>query len=153
LSLFQSKKKESFSSRLEPLPEFPDLSSDSELPAFPDDEMDNIKKEVNKESPDEEDLSELPSFEMPARSSPHIKSLPSDMLHSSDHPLFIKLDQYKTILDDVHSLRKKTQEAERLLMELERLQESQAKLLSSWKEEISEVKRKLLDVDEQISSS
>ena len=71
------------------------------------------------------------------------------MLHSSDHPLFIKLDQYKTILDDVHSLRKKTQEAERLLMELERLQESQAKLLSSWKEEISEVKRKLFVIDDE----
>ena len=156
MGLFSKKKKPSPVQPLDelpPLPEFPEMPEESNSPpAFPDDHFGDIKEEVSKpvsspEMKDELDFHEHSSVPSSSFTPPQS----SFQGHSDDGPLFVKLEHYKDILGDVSSLKGKIAEADRLLSDLESLQGKEARLLNEWKEDISEVKKKLLDLDEHLA--
>ena len=133
-------------------PEFPSFeeSSSSDFPAY-EPTIGEIKKEVTK--------SEFPSFDIPSREKkPEPKmfaasqSSQSRMEHSGseDHMLFIKIDKYKEAMKDVHNLKMKISEAEKILSSLDELKNEEDAKLAKWNSEIQELKNKLMSLDKNL---
>jgi hypothetical protein len=64
--------------------------------------------------------------------------------------LFVKIDKYNGLLDLVTEIRKKLNNADRILKELEDIKKEEEKELRNWQGDIASIKNKLVGIDEQL---
>lgn len=123
--------------------EFPDFkfSEESKLPPLPTTESSFPKfpkfpkKEVSSEP-----------FNIPIRKPPMIQ----ERGVSKKIPLFVKISKYKTVMSTLHKIKEKVQESENILSKLDVIKSEEDRELSSWHENISEIKERLLEIDENL---
>ncbi len=58
-------------------------------------------------------------------------------------PLYVKVDEFKSIADTVRQLKTKLNEAHELLGKLEKLKQKEDSALDEWKQNLDEASRKL----------
>jgi len=69
---------------------------------------------------------------------------------TSEQPLFIKIDKYKDVVENLKKLRAKLGEAEDSLNRLNKLKEDEDRELSSWRNDLENVRNQLLNVDKNL---
>lgn len=123
MGLFSSKKDDK-KAELPPL-EFPELKSD-----FPSYESQDSK-------------------EMPAEEA-EIKTAVTQPATGMEQPLFIKLEQYKDVVESLKKLKSKMAEAESVLERLNDLKQQEDRELENWKSDLETVRKSLLGIDKKL---
>ena len=67
------------------------------------------------------------------------------------NPVFVKIEKYKEILDVAEVINKKIIGVKQLLAELEDLKDKESDELSSWKNNLDEITRKLEEMQEELT--
>ncbi|MGM5480918.1 MAG: hypothetical protein ACQESE_00760 [Nanobdellota archaeon] len=65
-------------------------------------------------------------------------------------PVFIKIDDYRKVLDLVDNLKKKTSEVRSTIGEIKELRAKEQDALDFWEQNIDEVDKKILYVDQTL---
>lgn len=142
--------------KIEDLPEFPDMPSEQELPAYKP-SLSDIKEEVEKT----DDLVDIPQRNILRREIPKFRVPTEDFVPTekmemrstnkqSGKPLFVKIDQYKAALTAIDILKHKITEAEVCLKEIENIRSKEDAKLEEWKSDIQKLKDKLLEIDSNL---
>ncbi len=114
------------------------------------------KEETKDLGPPNLDL-ELPKREKVIKKEPiaPIKSIPiKTHIHNvEDKSIFVEIDDYKAAIAKIESIREKIRDAEKILDDITRLKHEEDNQLESWKRDIGEVKRKLIEIDQRLFES
>lgn len=70
-----------------------------------------------------------------------------------ENQLFVKIEENKEILDIIDLIKKKLAETKDTLDQIESIRQEEESELKSWRENVSEVENKILDVDKNIFNS
>ncbi|MFP4119255.1 MAG: hypothetical protein ACLFTH_04340 [Candidatus Woesearchaeota archaeon] len=65
-------------------------------------------------------------------------------------PVFIKIDEYRKVLDLVDDLKKKTGEVRSTINEIKELRDKEEETLQFWQQKIDDVDKKILFVDQTL---
>ena len=68
----------------------------------------------------------------------------------NDEPLFVKIEEYKAAVKNIGIIKSKLNEIESLLGDITRLKQQEDAQLAAWHREITEVKTKLLEIDQKL---
>ena len=138
MGLFGSSKKED-KKELPPL-QFPELPKT--VPAY----------EPGKTSaPQEKPVAPVPSSQtenipiMPSAA----PELPSG-IGGMEQPLFVKIDKYREVIDNLNKLKSRLNEAGNILNKLNRLKEEEDRELAAWHNDLARIKSQLMDVDKKL---
>jgi hypothetical protein len=144
MSLF-SKEKQIITKKQESpiLPEFPDIPDDNEIPSY-ESTLEAIKKEVGTDIPMRETSIER---KLPSATPDFSQSVMPSQNIGDDKPVFVKLDNYKEALAQLTELKKKVDEAETLINQLEQLKNEENIKLENWKHNLQSMKDRLLSLD------
>ena len=170
MGLFSSKKKEIMKKEIPSVSELPAFDG-SDVPHFPvyEPSFSDIKSEVSGVKDNSFDSSFDSSFEesseIPIRKSKPVKKIQEieevrvkDDNHdfeeksrvSGGKPLFVKIEKYKDALMCMDVLRKKISDAEEVLKEIDKIRIEEERALESWRKDLSKVKEKLVELDENL---
>ena len=151
-------------------PKYPKKSIPSSLPELPRYES---QMEVPEEEPEIEQSSYAPSYrayqpvpefheiDLPRRmpSKPELR-MPEPMFDDyskrsqmpqqrrNDEPLFVKIEDYKTAVKNIGVIKSKLNEIEAMIGDVMRLKQQEDAQLTAWHREITEVKTRLLEIDQ-----
>jgi len=67
-----------------------------------------------------------------------------------DMPIFVKIDEYKDILDVIELIKKKLEEAKSTLGRINELKNEEDSELELWRSELEEVERKIEFIDKSL---
>ena len=133
MGLFGSKKKED---KLPPL-EFPELPKS--IPTF----------DSNKDMP--ETNMPKPAVSAPAMPSAMPRSRPAmPTTPSNEQPLFIKVEKYQSVMDNLKKLKAKLAEADSSLAKLTKLRDEEGRELGAWHNDLEKVKGQLMEIDKKL---
>jgi len=65
-------------------------------------------------------------------------------------PVFIKIDEYRTVLDTVDNLKKQVVEVKKTIEKINSLRLDEEQELNSWSEKITDIEKKLALVDKTL---
>ena len=65
-------------------------------------------------------------------------------------PVFIKIDEYRTVLDTVDNLKKQVVEVKKTIEKINSLRQDEEQELLSWSEKIADIQAKLALVDKTL---
>jgi chromosome segregation ATPase len=158
MGLFTNKKEEKKPTvSTDQFPEFPDMN-EGDIPSYQPTIAD-IKKEIGKGMEDEEEV-EVPIRQKPEKTmasasqevSFKFESPRKDLqeMPSSEKPLFVKINNYKTAIENLDDLKKKLSEADHLLNEIEDIKKKEDEKLESWKNNLQKLKEKLSSIDQNL---
>ncbi len=154
------------------LPSFPKYSEGSEesreirprpmpsLPPLPKISM-PIEEETPFEEPKEEQGYRVPEFEefqAPIRrplkpmlgESIMRPKMFSEHITNDSKPIFVKLEKYRSAINNISELRRKIREAEELIEEIEKIKSQEDREFSNWQKHISDIKARLLEIDRNL---
>ena len=149
MGLFTKKKEEKSLT----LPEFP------KLPEFP-----SYESVLNEEKQEQRPIQGPPRFERPSEKEDlgfdlpvregNLPKLRTATLSREpvveEKPLFIKMDDYKSAINDLAIIKAKITDAEKILEKLKGIREQEEKEFMDWHEGISRIKDKLISIDEKL---
>ena len=69
----------------------------------------------------------------------------------TEMPLFVKIEQYKDVVDVVHMIKSKIEDAKRTLGKINELRNEENAELEQWHQSIEEVEKKVEFVDRTLS--
>ncbi len=152
--MFSFKKKKL---KIPDLSKFPAIPKENKLPKFP-----------SYGAPKKPDIPPLPplksDFEIPKRE-PLIKQQPLMTTPTFEEetqrsrpelqgkPVYVKMEEYKKILNALDLVKNKINKAESTLLSIERFKEREDMELRRWKEEINRIKENLIMVEKRLSGS
>jgi len=145
MGLFDSKKKAS-KGELPPL-KFPELPK-TEFPSYESEdiapsEAKTIKQAVSPAARPQP----MPAYEEPQEFAPEeFAQAPAQMDYAQ--PLFVRIDEYKEVVDTLNVLKTKLKEAGTILGDLDRIKEDEDKELAEWHDDLEMIKEKLLHIDQ-----
>lgn len=134
---WKKKKKEDISVEDIPLP-----PSKEELPTFP-----SPKKVEEKIKPEEAEKAEEKHTTIIKKQKKELKGLGE---HKVKKPLFLKVNAYKGIVEELSHVKSKLNEATNFINDLEGLEADEKAALSDWQKQMKDVQEKLIYVDETI---
>lgn len=142
---FTKKKVEEDKEELSPLPlKFPEFSA--EIPKYDEEispaEMGTIKEAVSSNEP----------LNIPMRKPMFAaqEKEPFNVEESKEKTLFIKMDNFKEAVSLMHNIKEKIQEAEKIAEKLNQIKEEEDSELSSWHQNLEEIKENLLSIDKEL---
>ena len=161
---------------LPPLPEFPDKSADQEFHQTI--EMPGLSQDALKDLPPLPDLPDLelppeqvqlPSqkwveepFPKMGQSQSRKSSIPPAFSEDQEplprkkigllptQPLFVKGDDYRSLLSGISSIKARVNEAEQILGNLQQIEENKEKTMQKWRNELEDIQRSLVYVDKAL---
>jgi len=68
----------------------------------------------------------------------------------SNTPVFIKLDEYKDILEVIELLKLKIEQAKKTLQKINELKQQEDSELISWQSSLEEIEKKLQEIDKSL---
>ncbi len=123
---------------------FPEFSAD--IPKYDEEissaEMGTIKEAVSSDE----------SLGIPIRkpmSTPQKEPMPM-MEERREKTLFIKIDNYKEAVALMHKIKEKVEEAEKVAEKLSKIKEEEDSELSSWHQNLEEIKESILSIDKEL---
>ena len=139
MALFNFSKKNDFK---QTRPQLRPLDGPLEVPKFPD--LDEEEFPSYKPTVDEDTVPEIP-----IRRPPLLKEESSSELDRR-MPLFIKINKYKSVKNNLNEIRNHLREAEKVLSKLEEMKREEDEELSLWRHNLDEIKEKLMMIDERL---
>ena len=120
--------------------EFPELPKS--IPTFDSDKsaQPSMPKPAATSAPTMPSVSPRP---MPTR--PTMPTTPSN-----EQPLFIKVEKYQSVMDNLKKLKGKLAEADGSLAKLTKLRDDEGKELSAWHSDLEKVKGQLMEIDKKL---
>ncbi|MFH1455723.1 MAG: hypothetical protein ABIF40_02120 [archaeon] len=147
MGLFDSKKKAS-KGELPPL-KFPELPK-TEFPSYESEDIAPSEAKTIKQavSPVSRRPQPMPAYyEEPQEFAPEeFAQTPAQMDY--DQPLFVRIDEYKDVIDTLNALKTKLKEAGTILGDLDRIKEEEDKELAEWHDDLEMIKEKLMHIDQ-----
>jgi len=67
-----------------------------------------------------------------------------------DMPVFVKIDEYKDIVDIINLTHDKIKRARQLLTRIDELKEQEDLTIRHWKDELNQVEQRVVDVDRKL---
>jgi hypothetical protein len=67
-----------------------------------------------------------------------------------DKPLYVKADDYKSIIGALTVIKTKIEDSERILTDLNELKNTKDKSFEKWRSELEDIQRKLLYIDKTL---
>ena len=67
-----------------------------------------------------------------------------------EKPLFIKIEKYKDVIDNLRKLKNRLGEAENILNKLHRLKDEEDRELAAWQQDLAKIRTQLMDVDKKL---
>lgn len=67
-----------------------------------------------------------------------------------DMPVFVKIDEYKDIVDIVNLTHDKIKKARQLLARIDELKNQEDTTIRHWKEELNQVEQRVVDIDHKL---
>ncbi len=138
-------------------PDFPNLPEEDmiDIPEFSSYEptIRDIKKEIDKDS----DELEIPMREKEVAGRKMVSSeLSMDIEEprrssKDEKPIYVKVDKYKDIIQKMSVIKTKLDSVENLMKSLENVRNEEEQKLETWRNDLMEVKKKLLSVDKDLS--
>lgn len=152
MGLFSKKKQgetQTFSSEQQDLQEFPDIpemADDSEDFQFSTYEpaIADIKNQVS----NEEVIQERKQKVKPVMAKPDSNT--TQLFSEAEKPVFVRMDSYKEALKHLKALNEKIESAQGILVELESIREEEEKKIDEWKQELNNIKERMLSIDKQL---
>lgn len=116
------------------------------------------KPEVRKLPALPEELGEIPEEEFPAyepqfRPEPHEFRVPIEKprtLFAETKPIYIKIDKYKSAMKTLAEIKARLTEAEKILNNLQKIKNEEDQEFENWREDIEQIKERLLSVDKNL---
>lgn len=68
----------------------------------------------------------------------------------SEMPVFVKIDEYKEVLDVLGLIKEKISQAQGILSKIEQLQSEEAAELDAWKKGLDEISAKVEHIDQRL---
>ncbi len=68
----------------------------------------------------------------------------------ANRPIFIKIDKYEEAIDHISSVKDKVKEIEQIVDSLRKIKKEEDQALDEWKENLNQIKEKLLIVDKNL---
>ena len=65
-------------------------------------------------------------------------------------PVFVKIDEYKDIVDIINLTHDKIKSARQLLSRIDQLKEQEDLTIRHWKDELNQVERRVSDIDRKL---
>ncbi len=132
MGLFGSKKNEG---KLPPL-EFPELPKS--IPTF-----EGQKQEISTEAAEiKQAVSQPLAMDVPQMS--------RTSMAGPEQPLFVKIDKYRDVMDNLSKLKKRLGEAEGVLTKMHRLKEEEDRELEAWHSDLEKIRTQLLNIDRNL---
>jgi hypothetical protein len=136
----------------EPIPMQEDKLPGGELPEFEDFKIPSL------DLPEEPEAA--PQIRAPRiRELPSIESFPAAEVESQEfrtgktslsQPVYVHVDQYKSILTNLASVRKKLSDSEELLQKLHEVREKESEDFGKWHDELEDIQRKIVHIDKTL---
>tara|TARA_Y100000310_G_scaffold283455_1_gene305423 strand:- start:1546 stop:1950 length:405 start_codon:yes stop_codon:yes gene_type:complete len=132
MGLFGSKKKED---KLPPL-EFPELPKS--IPTF--------------EGQKQEMPAEAAEIKQAVSQPPAMNAAPQMPVSSAgpEQPLFVKIEKYRSVMDNLGKLKKRLSEAEGVLAKMNKLKEEEDRELEIWHADLEKIRTQLLNIDRNL---
>jgi len=131
MGLFSSKKNEG---KLPPL-EFPELPKS--IPTF-----EGQKQEMPTEAAEvKQAVSQAPTMDAP--------QMPTTSA-GPEQPLFVKIEKYRNVMDNLGKLKKRLSEAEGVLAKMHKLKEEEDRELEIWHADLEKIRTQLLNIDKNL---
>ncbi len=70
----------------------------------------------------------------------------------TEMPLFVKIEQYKDVVDIVHMIKSKIEDAKRTLSKINELRNEENAELEQWHQAVEDVEKKVEFIDQTLSS-
>ncbi|MCX6710438.1 MAG: hypothetical protein NTV63_05840 [Candidatus Woesearchaeota archaeon] len=67
-------------------------------------------------------------------------------------PVFIKIEEYRDIIDIAELIKRKVRDAKTLLAAIEDIKESEQSELEAWRNALSEIEKKIEEIDSELLS-
>lgn len=131
MGLFRKKKP-----KIESLPEFPKLKES--FPSY-EPQLPRVEKPSPPITPKFRFPETKPVFEEPTFRQKPVSG-----------PLFVKIDKYKAAVKTIDDIKARLNEAEKILRNLNKINDEEQHELSEWQHDITEIKEKLLKVDKDL---
>jgi len=64
--------------------------------------------------------------------------------------LFVKIDKYREVIDNLNKLKSRLNEAGNILNKLNRLKEEEDRELAAWHNDLARIKTQLIDIDKKL---
>jgi hypothetical protein len=96
----------------------------------------------------EESLAEIPM--RPKLVKPSMPGYEEKIMPREEKPLFIKIDKYKEALNTIDRIKAKLNEADKILMDLTRINSEENREIQNWKSSIDSIRNKLLALDKEL---
>ncbi len=71
-------------------------------------------------------------------------------MDQKDIPVFIKIDDYKDVVDVIHLIREKLKEAHEQMGKIDELRRQESQELGTWRSDLAEIERNLDDADKML---
>ncbi|MAG50265.1 hypothetical protein CL621_01330 [archaeon] len=152
--MFSFKKKKP---KIPNLSKFPDIPKESKLPKFP--AYGTPKRQDVPSLPPQESDFEIPKREPLMRQQPITaaptfeEGTPISRPELQGKPVYVKMEEYKKILNALDAVKNKINKAEETLLSIERFKEREDMELRKWKEEVNRIKENLIMVERKLSGS
>src|SRR3989338_2406278 len=78
------------------------------------------------------------------------EDISTSRLTTSEKPLFIKIEKYKSAMEELESLKEKIHTTEEILNSLEDIRRKEDRQIQTWREELNKLKNKLLNIDKDL---
>ena len=78
------------------------------------------------------------------------EDISTSRLTTSEKPLFIKIEKYKSAVEELESLKEKIHTTEEILNSLEDIRRKEDRQIQTWREELNKLKNKLLNIDKDL---
>jgi hypothetical protein len=136
------------------LSKFPDIPKESKLPKFP-----SYGTSKRQDIPPLKDNFEIPKREPLMRQQPITaaptfeEETPISRPEIQGKPVYVKMEEYKKILNALDVVKNKINKAEETLLSIERFKEREDMELRKWKEEVNRIKENLIMVERKLSGS
>lgn len=74
----------------------------------------------------------------------------SEHVTNDSKPIFVKLEKYRSAINNINELKRKIREAEELIEEIEKIKSQEDREFSNWQKHISDIKARLLEIDRNL---
>ena len=125
----------------------------SDLPAPPTPDFQMSKPDFEDDFP--KYTPSIGSFnDMDKKRVPAMNSMPKKIAVDNDNkvsgPIFIKIDKYEEAIDHINSIKDKIKEIEDMVENLRKIKRDEDNALDEWKNNLNEIKEKLMIVDRNL---
>tara|TARA_Y100000310_G_scaffold328877_1_gene397726 strand:- start:1800 stop:2207 length:408 start_codon:yes stop_codon:yes gene_type:complete len=79
-----------------------------------------------------------------------VPQMPDTRVSGPEQPLFVKIEKYKDVVENLNKLKKRLGDADNILSKLHRLKEEEDRELQAWHNDLQKIRNQLMNVDKNL---